>query len=189
MNPQPDPIFQATTPVPGEGIKRDGMKQNSGPTSPLFWGRKYVPPTPAQQAAARGPQPFPKMMYHPDGRMQVAETEDDYQLAVKNGWKETPELSHREMLQSGDGGKSGKRIPTAGSPETGGLVQGKEQPKWGIAALANTTKITEHHVKFMRSRGYKVGTVEDVEKFVEKLTNEEAAGFFADASEWKLEAA
>ena len=38
-------------------------------------------------------------------------------------------------------------------------------------------------------RYYFLPVKKDVEKFVEKLTNEEAAGFFADASEWKSEAA
>lgn len=150
-----------------------------------LWGRKYVPPAAAEAAAARGPQPFPRMMYHPDGRMQVAQSKDDHEQAVENGWRETPELSHREMLQTGDGGKSGKRMPTAGSAETAGPVHGMEQPKWGMAAIANTTKVTDHHVKFLQSRGYSVADIKDVEKFIRNLTTEEAAGFFADSSEWK----
>lgn len=190
-DPKPDPIFKATTPVPSEDISgsKGNMAQSAMPSSPLFWGRNYVPPTPAQTAAACGPQPYPRMMYHPDGRMQVAESEADHLLALEHDWQETPDLAHREMLQFGDQGKSGKRIATAGSPESGGLVQGKEQPKWGMVALATTTKITSRHVKFLKSRGYPVGSVNEVEGFVEKMSTDEAAQFFGDASEWKEEEA
>ena len=64
-----------------------------------------------------GPQPYPKMMYHPDGRMQAADNEEQCKLAIENGWQEQPDVIHRELLQFGDGGKSGKRLPTAGSDE------------------------------------------------------------------------
>lgn len=119
MEAKPDPIFGATTPVPGEDVKgsKGNMSQAAMPSSPLFWGRKYVPPSPQEQAAARGPQPYPKMMYHPDGRMQAAENEEQHTMAKEEGWLSSPDLIHRELLQMGDGGKSGKRLATAGSDE------------------------------------------------------------------------
>ena len=186
-NPAPDPIFKASVPIPGEDVTgaKGNMSQAAMPSSPLFWGRNYVPPSPAEAMAARGPQPYPRAMYHQDGRIQSAGNETEHQEALANGWKETPELFHREMLQFGDQGKSGKRLATAGSADQVGVIMGREQPKWGTVALAVTTKVTDHHVSFLKSRGYTVANVKEAEAFVEKLNPEEAAQFFGDAAAWK----
>ncbi|MGC2234253.1 MAG: hypothetical protein WBA09_22320 [Candidatus Acidiferrum sp.] len=45
--------------------------------------------------------------------------------------------------------------------------------------------ITEHHVKFLQSRGVKVANVSDVTKYVAKLSDADRATFFVDAAAWK----
>ena len=60
------------------------------------------------------------MMYHPDGRYQVAQDESEEKLALKAGWKDKPDVLHLELAQG-----KGKRLPIS-EPETA------EPPKsWG----------------------------------------------------------
>lgn len=111
----------ATTPMPGPGVNRDPNRidpAQAQPTSPAFWGRRRENVAPVLPVS-RGPQPYPRMMYHekPEWRakngmpiFQVAETEEDHKEALANGWLNEPTLIHREMLQHGDGGRSGNRL-------------------------------------------------------------------------------
>lgn len=172
-----------STPVPDMGVQQD-MQRQSMPSSPVFWGKKYVPPTP-EQAAPRGPQPYPRMMYHPDGRMQVAHSEEDHIAALDNGWQDKPDLSHRELLQFGDGGKSGRRLSTAGSIEIPRDPTGRGSEKWGAAAIAASTEVTQRHVDFLVSRGYPIKKIADAKHFAEQLDVETAAQFFTEAAAWE----
>ena len=107
----------ATTPMPSES--KAELQRDAKIDSHAFWGRKRVVEINSSiPAAPRGPQPFPKMMYHADGRMQIAQDATEEKEAIKNGWKDTPDLKHRELLQADGSGKSGKRIATSGSEET-----------------------------------------------------------------------
>lgn len=45
--------------------------------------------------------------------------------------------------------------------------------------------ITEQHVKFLNSRGYKVANVDEAKAFVDKLAPRDQQGFMADAAAWK----
>jgi hypothetical protein len=104
------------------GPRRPNMAQGSMPNSEAFWGRKHVP-TPQEHAVAHGPQPYPCLMYHPDGRMQAAASEEEKKEAIENGWEEKPSLIHRETLQ----GAGIKRLPTAGSEEA--MPEEEQVPK------------------------------------------------------------
>ena len=106
----------ATTPMPSESKAQ--LQTDAKIESHAFWGRKRVVEIPsAIPSAPRGPQPFPKMMYHADGRMQIAQDAGEEKEATKNGWKDSPDLLHRELLQADGRGTSGKRLATAGSDE------------------------------------------------------------------------
>lgn len=183
-------VMGGRTPFIEQGPELPKPRDPSGAQMAKLWGRDRQTPSPAN-VAPRGPQPFPKMMYHPDPAaqiasnrpiMQVAENEQECEEAKANGWLDAPPIATREMLQH-DGGKSGKRASTSGSPDA--VIESSEPaPKWGAAAFASTTKVTDHHVKFLNANGYEVKSVKEAQAFVEKLTVDEAAQFLSDASAW-----
>lgn len=121
----------ASTPMPDDGVKgplgqNTELKAQAAPTSPSFWGRKPTPNIAPSLPTPRGPQPYPKLMYHPDPAAraaqgypiyQTAQDAEQHKEALENGWLDEPTLAHREMLQHGDGGKSGNRMRTAGSDD------------------------------------------------------------------------
>jgi len=45
--------------------------------------------------------------------------------------------------------------------------------------------VTEHHLAFLRSRGYKTEDIAAARKFVEKMASDERKQFFKEAEEWK----
>jgi hypothetical protein len=114
----------ASTPMPDEGVNPIPASTMAGqalPTSEKFWGRSRPAPVFIPNAP-RGFQAFPKLMYHPQPEKraaagmsiyQVAENEEQHKEAVENGWLDKPATIHLEMLQNGDGGRSGKRLPVS----------------------------------------------------------------------------
>jgi len=59
---------------------------------------------------------------------------------------------------------------------------------WAVEAVeAEPAKeITDHHIKFLQSRGYgKVESIAAVKSFIQNLTPPERAGFFVDAAAWE----
>jgi len=62
----------------------------------------------------------------------------------------------------------------------------------GVQAIADSTKIadakpyvTDHHVAFLKSRGYTISTVADADAFVLSLSPDNRAAFLADAAAWQ----
>jgi len=46
-------------------------------------------------------------------------------------------------------------------------------------------EITEHHVKFLQFRGFKISTAEDARKFFDRMPAKCRPGFLEDAAAWK----
>jgi hypothetical protein len=74
--------------------------------------------------------------------------------------------------------------------EAGATVEIEEKDaealvKCGALELIDSSpEVTEHHRAFLKSRGYKVETIEDAQAFVDRLHPKEREGFMADAEGW-----
>jgi hypothetical protein len=49
-------------------------------------------------------------------------------------------------------------------------------------------EVTDHHVRFLQSRGYKVTSIEQAKKMLDGMTVRNAAAFFQDAAAWQGQA-
>lgn len=108
-----DPTFQAVAPFEDEGVKTEAPRLHDAPKK--SWGQKSVRQGVVVDVEPDPQQLYPKMMYKADGRSQVALNADEEDGAKENGWTDAPSILHRERLQAGDGGASGRRLPVEGS--------------------------------------------------------------------------
>jgi|GEM_PF-6166642 len=52
-------------------------------------------------------------------------------------------------------------------------------------AKPKPVEVTDRHVRFLQSRGYRIDTIERAQSFVQQMSDEDKEGFFADAEAWK----